>query len=101
VALRTLDADTPPAHWFIGVEVKRDGVFVNVFERNIQTKANISGGTMTGSNERKVSDALITLTNQLTYKVSEIRIHLGASISLSSDTPLIKPPRCMRISLTL
>jgi iron uptake system EfeUOB component EfeO/EfeM len=54
---------------------------VNVFERNIQTKANISGGTMTGSNERKVSDALITLTNQLTYKVSEIRIHLGGFIS--------------------
>jgi hypothetical protein len=63
------------------LDVKRDGVFVNVFERNIQTKANISGGTMTGSNERKVSDALITLTNQLTYKVSEIRIHLGGFIS--------------------
>jgi hypothetical protein len=50
---------------------------VTVWQRDIDTDANETGGVITNEVTGKFSDTTITLTNILDYKVDKIRLHIG------------------------
>ncbi|MCK5818595.1 MAG: hypothetical protein KAH18_04945 [Psychromonas sp.] len=58
------------------VEVMKDSIFVTVYSKN---GANEIGGSMSGVQPRKVSDAKITLDAPLDYYSNQIRITIGDS----------------------
>ena len=88
------------------LDVFKDGSFVTVWQRDINTDANETGGIISNEVIGKYSDTTITLTNILDYKVDKIRLYIGEttpgwngidSVQLNGSETQTKIPFSIRI----